>query len=61
MSSEYRWSNYAVVGQNRYLYKGIPHRMLYHSAGPSLLLIKDSEYQAIDKALPKPSDLTVLI
>lgn len=59
MSSEYRWSNYAVVGQNRYLHKGIPHRMLYHSAGPSLLLIKDSEYQAIDKALPKPSDLTV--
>lgn len=59
MGSGYRWSNYASVGRNRYWYKDSPHRLLYYSAGHSLLLIREEDYQAIDASFPSRSESTL--
>lgn len=56
MDSEFRWSNYAVIGRHRYRYKNTPHKLLYYSADPSLLLLRESDCKAIDSVLPKRSD-----
>lgn len=56
MDSNYRWSNFAIVGRSLYQYKGEPHRLLYYSAGPSLALLKESEYRTICHVFPKRTD-----